>query len=94
MPSSSQPNEQNELERKLLRYLVDHPEARDTLEGIAKWWLLEQEIREEKTKVQEALAGLVAKGFVVEERMEDGRRVFGMNEERREAITRLIAKKY
>jgi hypothetical protein len=87
------PNEQSELERKLLRYLVDHPDARDTLEGIAKWWLLEQEIRDEKAKVQEAIVWLVAKGFVVEERMEDGRRVFGMNEERRGAITSSLAKK-
>ncbi len=61
LPLRSQPNEQSKLERKLLRYLIDHPDARDTLEGIAKWWLLEQEIREEKARVQEALAELVAK---------------------------------
>lgn len=87
------PNDQSDLERKLLRYLVDHPDARDTLEGIAKWWLLEQEIREEKTKVQEALAELVAKGLVVEERMEDGRRVFGMNSEQRQRIIQLLKDK-
>jgi predicted transcriptional regulator len=56
--------------------------------------LLAQEgFEKRKTKVQEALVDLVAKGFVVEERMEDGRRVFGMNEEKREAITSMLAKK-
>ncbi len=36
--------------------------------------------------VQEALTGLVAKRLVGEERIEDGRRVFGMNEERRKRL--------
>jgi hypothetical protein len=26
-------------EGDILRYLIAHPEARDTLEGIEKWWL-------------------------------------------------------
>jgi hypothetical protein len=43
-----------------------------------------------KAKEQEPLVELVAKGLVVEERMEDGRRVFGMNEKGREAIIRIL----
>lgn len=43
--------------------------------------------------MQEALTGLVAKRLVGEERMEDGRRVFGMNEERRKTIIDLLEKK-
>ena len=28
-----------EIERAILRYLETYPEAKDTLEGIAQWWL-------------------------------------------------------
>jgi hypothetical protein len=41
-----------EFARAVLRYLETYPEAKDTLEGIAQWWLslerTEQRLREER----------------------------------------------
>jgi hypothetical protein len=34
-----------ELETAVMSYLAEHPEAMDTIEGIAEWWLMRQRIR-------------------------------------------------
>jgi hypothetical protein len=47
----------------VLRYIHEHPEAADTPEGVAKWWLRD---RYPLTRVREVLAKLVAEGLLVE----------------------------
>lgn len=46
---------EDELADMILGYLTEHPEASDTLEGIAGWWIMRQMIRVEVTKVEKAL---------------------------------------
>ena len=50
------------LSRQILDYLQKHPEASDTLEGIATWWLEQQRIEHLVEEVAEALELLVKKG--------------------------------
>lgn len=52
--------------RGILDYLTAHPDAQDTLEGIAAWWLLEQKIKHTTAEVEKSLSELVDKGFIVE----------------------------
>jgi hypothetical protein len=33
------------LARMILGYLAEHPQAMDTVEGIAEWWVRRQEVR-------------------------------------------------
>jgi Fe2+ or Zn2+ uptake regulation protein len=47
----------------ILRYLHSHPDAADTVEGIAKWWLPANWCVDACT-VQSALARLEAQGLV------------------------------
>ena len=56
----------DEICLRILGYLADNPQANDTSEGIAQWWLLEREIRDQRAAVQRALASLVAEGWLVE----------------------------
>lgn len=53
-----------ETAREILRYLVDHPEAEDTLEGIARWWLERRRIDRTVDEVGESLELLLARGMV------------------------------
>ena len=55
----------DEISLRILSYLADNPEATDTPEGIAQWWLLEREIREQSAAVDRALGELVAAGWLV-----------------------------
>jgi hypothetical protein len=49
----------------ILRYLLDNPDAEDTIDGIVEWWVMRQRIRQETARVKEALAELVNEGFVL-----------------------------
>ena len=55
----------DEISLRILSYLAENPEATDTPEGIAQWWLLEREIRDQSAAVERALAALAAEGWLI-----------------------------
>jgi len=71
---------------KVLAYLVEHPEAQDTLEGILEWWLLEREIKFQATRVKEALSQLVAKGLILEKKGSDSQVHYRINQAKSKEI--------
>lgn len=78
---------------EILAYLVKHPDAQDTLEGIMEWWLLEQQIEREVAKVKEALAELVAEGLILERKGRDSRSSYKINRHRLGEIRALLKEK-
>ena len=70
----SVPNSSNQLADDILRYLLGHPEAKDTIEGIADWWLTERRVRQGIAEVEAALRHLVDRGLVDAVVREDGKR--------------------
>lgn len=62
-------------------YLSKNPEAADTLEAITEWWLLEQKINYEISRVSEALNELVDKGLVLKVKRADSRIYYRLNKE-------------
>lgn len=61
------------IARNVLDYLSKHREARDTLEGIVGWWLVEQRIIEQTAAVKEVLDELVADGLLLKSEGADSR---------------------
>ncbi len=80
------------LAAEILAYLSQHPDARDTLEGIAQWWLLEQQIKRTLADVKETVAALVADRLIVSRCGADGRTYFGVNPRKLGQIRALMAK--
>jgi hypothetical protein len=72
-----------ELARHILRYLREHPEAQDTVEGITVWWVSERAIKHWLPEVRSSLATLVAKGYLAKRKMGDGRVSYHINQARR-----------
>jgi len=70
----------------ILDYLVGHPQAQDTLEGIAQWWLMEQRIKHVISQVKSALNELVREGLVLEHEGADGQARYSINLEKRAQI--------
>jgi len=56
---------------EILDYLLRQPDAQDSIEGILRWWVLEECIRKWTPKISDAVAQLVAQGFL-EERLTAG----------------------
>jgi hypothetical protein len=50
--------------REILDYLLQHPGAQDTFEGIMQWWVLEQSIKTWLPRVEQAIAELVHRGWL------------------------------
>jgi hypothetical protein len=50
----------------VLGYLDEHPTAMDTLDGIAEWWILRQQIQIEVRRVSAVLSSLVREGVLEE----------------------------
>ena len=56
----------------ILKYLRDHPQARDTLDGILDWWLLRERYRQRRPLVQQALDYMVGQNLVARTTNPDG----------------------
>lgn len=63
----------------ILGYLLDNPDAGDTLDGIVGWWLLHQRIRFETLTVAQAVAKLVNDGLIVAQQGPDSRIIYRAN---------------
>ncbi len=50
--------------KEIEHYLESHPQASDSLEGIATWWISKQRIRNELEVVRAALEQLTHAGIV------------------------------
>lgn len=63
------------LVRQLLMYSRAHPDASDSADGIARWWL-DPHVPVDVQALDEALEFLVARGAFAQRRATDGRRRF------------------
>jgi hypothetical protein len=55
---------EDELAEAILSYLADHPQAMDTLDGIAEWWILRQRVTIEVNRVARVLGRLTEQGLL------------------------------
>ncbi len=55
---------EREMSEAICSYLAEHPGAMDTLEGIATWWLMRQQIRVDVERLGRVLHRLVEEGVL------------------------------
>lgn len=78
--SPSLPN----LATEILQYLLRHPSAEDTIEGIVHWWLVEQRLIQALSQVRTALSQLHHQGFVASRTLADGRVLYRLEPTRQQ----------
>jgi hypothetical protein len=55
---------ERQMSEAIRSYLAEHPGAMDTLEGIATWWLMRQQIRIDVERLDRVLHQLVEEGVL------------------------------
>lgn len=78
---------------EVLEYFREHPNGADTLEGIARWRLLQRAITQTVRETNQAIRWLVAQGFLLEVTSPAAGPVFRLNPERRREAVALIRRK-
>jgi hypothetical protein len=80
----------SQVARAILDYFHKHPDAQDTLSGIAQWWLTDEKVKARKVTIQAALDELIARGFVLAHKGKDSQIRYRMNEQRLNDIEALL----
>jgi hypothetical protein len=71
---------------EILRYLVEHPDAKDTIDGILRWWIPKGRAEHKKEDVEHAINELVAKGWIVKRETTPSHAVYGVDQHQLEQI--------
>jgi hypothetical protein len=79
--------------REVMRYLLDNTTATDTLEGIARWRLMQQRIDRTVDETIAAVKLLVRRGFVEEVHTGAGPTLFRLSAARRTEIQSALGRR-
>lgn len=86
----NQPEKETELARAILQYLQVHRDAKDTLQGIAQWWLLKEWTEREFQQIEGSISHLVSRGLLVERRREGLPSYYWLNRSKQDEISRIL----
>ena len=79
-----------EAVRGILQYLVEHPDAKDTIEGILKWWLPARHRGWLNEEVQGALDFVTSKGWLTKRETTPSKTIYGANKDRFDEIQNFL----
>lgn len=80
-----------EIARDILSYLLQHPAAADTFEGIARWRILEEIAMRTVATTESALLWLIEKGFLLEEKIAERQSIYRLDPGRRNDAELLLS---
>ena len=90
MSDKDQSESDQQVIQKILQYLVEHPDAKDTPEGIYKWWLPKGYSDRGRDEVQKALDLLTSKEWLTKRGTVPSREIYGINKDRLQEIRRFL----
>ena len=84
------PRAEEKIAQEILSYLDHHPEAKDTLDGIAQWWLLREWSERKLEDVERAVLLLLSKDLIVETRRHGLPPIYRLNHDRLMEISAIL----
>ena len=76
--------------RDVLCYFTRNPQAADTVEGVARWRLVDETIHQNLEQVARAVAWLVSRGLLIEESTSPSTLIVRLNKQQRGQIERFL----
>ena len=86
MPEAGSPGGRQAVIRDILHYLLEHPDAKDTRDGILRWWIPQRASEPDMSVVQDALDALVSKEWMSRRETVPDRVIYSMNKDHLEDI--------
>lgn len=80
------------VQREILSYMLDHPEAKDTPSGITDWWLSRGPAHPSLPDVILALEELALKGWITVTSYRRETKVYGLDNTRLQEIRKFLEK--
>jgi hypothetical protein len=77
---------ERELARLILRYLLKHPNAADTIEGILDWWVRRELAQMHQAEILSVVEGLTKRGLLIERSHGDSRQMYFLNKDKLDEI--------
>lgn len=88
--SSTGGHQGEELAQHILSYFLHHPKSADSLEGIARWRLLEEKIHHTLIETRTALNRLVADGYLRVVPVPGADQIYALNSAKREEAKEFV----
>jgi hypothetical protein len=88
--SEHRSSNEEKIARQILRYVDEHPQAKDTIEGISQWWLTHEGGRYKVGEVERAVLRLVSADLIVANERKGSARCYGANPRKLEAISKIL----
>lgn len=92
-PDAESPEGPTMLAQEILAYFVRNPQAVDNLEGITRWRLQEERIRQQIRDASVALDWLVKRRYLEKLSSPMAEPVYRLNEANRSAVERFLARR-
>ena len=83
-------SEEEKVAFRILAYLKEHPQAKDTIEGISPWWLGPEAGKYRLEDLERALSSLISKNLIVSKQMEGSPRWYAVNPRKLKQISRIL----
>jgi hypothetical protein len=71
---------QRRVIQAILRYLIKNPDAKDTIEGVRKWWLPEGYRKQRQEELEETLDFLASQNWLTT-RITSQQKIYGLNQD-------------
>lgn len=92
MNSDASRDESSLLIREILIHVIEHPDAKDTLDGIHKFWLSARTAQQSRNKVRDALEYLSEqKHWLTKKTAGTAVILFGINKDRADEIREFLS---
>jgi hypothetical protein len=78
------------LKRELLNYCIEHPDAKDTVEGILSWWFRAGAARWRVDEVKTVLDELTAMGWLSSRSIRQTEVIYGLNKDKAPEIVKFL----
>ncbi len=67
------------VQRAVLKYLIDHRDAKDTVDGIQQWWLRDAHVRVRPDELNSALDELAGRGWIIASERSGAATLYALN---------------